>query len=79
MIIDIGSNGNNLVLEGRGARQGNCVDALGQSVIGQVSACNTVNFYRAANAEIANGIAEGPGDRYLRGRPAVRDACVTSP
>ncbi|HYB19186.1 MAG TPA: hypothetical protein VEF71_27470, partial [Streptosporangiaceae bacterium] len=60
MIIDIGSNGNNLVLEGRGARQGNCVDALGQSVIGQVSACNAVNFYRAANAEIANGTLTVP-------------------
>ena len=60
VIIDIGSNGNNLVLEGRGARQGNCVDALGQSVIGQVSACNAVNFYRAANAEIANGTLTVP-------------------
>ena len=60
VIIDVGSNGNNLVLEGRGARQGNCVDALGQSVIGQVSACNAVNFYRAANAEIANGTLKVP-------------------
>src|SRR5579864_2118245 len=55
VIIDIGFNGNNLVLEGRGARQGHCVDALGQSLIGQVSACNAVNFYRAANQAIANG------------------------
>jgi hypothetical protein len=60
VIIDIGFNGNNLVLLGRGARQGNCVDALGQSVIGQVSACNAVNFYRAANAEIANGTLTVP-------------------
>jgi hypothetical protein len=60
VIIDVGSNGNNLVLEGRGARQGNCVDALGQSVIGQVSACNAVNFYRVANAEIANGTLTVP-------------------
>jgi hypothetical protein len=36
------------------------VDALGQSVIGQVSACNAVNFYRAANAEIANGTLTVP-------------------
>ena len=55
VIIDVGFNGTNLVLEGRGARQGNCVDALGQSVIGQVSACNAVNFYRLANSEIASG------------------------
>jgi len=60
VIIDVGFNGNNLVLEGRGARQGNCVDALGQSVIGQVSACNAVSFYRVANAEIANGTLKVP-------------------
>ena len=60
VIIDVGSNGNNLVLEGQGARQGNCVDALGQSVIGQVSACNAVNFYRAANVLIADGILKVP-------------------
>ena len=60
VIVDIGSNGNNLVLEGQGARQGHCVDALGQSVIGQVSACNAVNFYRAANALIADGVLKVP-------------------
>ncbi len=60
VIIDVGSNGTNLVLEGRGARQGNCVDALGQSVIGQVSACNAVNFYNLANAEIARGVLTVP-------------------
>ncbi len=60
VIIDVGFNGTNLVLEGRGARQGNCVDALGQSVIGQVSACNAVGFYRMANAEIARGTLHVP-------------------
>jgi hypothetical protein len=60
VIIDIGSNGNNLVLEGQGAIQGRCVDAYGQSVIGQVSACNAVNFYRAANALIAEGVLQVP-------------------
>jgi hypothetical protein len=55
VVIDVGFNGNNLVLQGRGARRGNCVDALGQSLIGQVSACNAVNFYRAADAAIADG------------------------
>ena len=60
VIIDVGFNGTNLVLQGRGARQGNCVDALDQSVIGQVSACNAVNFYRMANAEIANGTLTVP-------------------
>ena len=61
VIIDVGFNGTNLVLQGRGARQGNCIDALGQSLIGQVSACNAVNFYRRANAEIANGTLAVPG------------------
>jgi hypothetical protein len=60
VVIDVGFNGNNLVLQGRGARQGNCVDALGQSLIGQVSACNAVNFYRVANAAIANGALTVP-------------------
>jgi hypothetical protein len=60
VIIDIGSNGNNLVLTGRGAFQGNCVDALGQSLIGQVSGCNTVNFYNLANSEIARGTLKVP-------------------
>ena len=55
VIIDVGFNGTNLVLTGAGAQQGNCVDASGQSVFGQVSACGAVNFYRMANAEIAQG------------------------
>jgi hypothetical protein len=55
VIIDVGFNGTNLALTGRGAQQGNCVDALGQSLIGQVSACNSVNFYKQVNALIANG------------------------
>ena len=73
VIIDVGFNGTNLVLQGRGARQGNCVDALGQSLIGQVSACNAVNFYNLANSEIARGTAEGPGAGHLARRPAVPD------
>ena len=60
VIIDVGFNGTNLVLTGTGARQGNCVDASGQSVIGQVSACNAVNFYKTANADIARGTLKIP-------------------
>ena len=60
VIIDVGFNGTNLVLQGRGARQGRCVDALGQSVIGQVSACNAVGFYNLANSEIARGVLTVP-------------------
>jgi len=51
--ISVGFNGTNLALTGFGARQGRCVDALGQSLIGQVSTCNSVAFYQAAAAQIA--------------------------
>jgi hypothetical protein len=60
VIIDVGFNGTNLALTGAGAQQGNCVDALGQSLIGEVSACNAVNFYNLANAEIARGTLKVP-------------------
>jgi hypothetical protein len=60
VVIDVGFNGTNLALTGQGAVQGRCVDALGQSLIGQVSGCNTVNFYNMANAEIARGILKVP-------------------
>jgi hypothetical protein len=58
--ISIGFNGTNLALTGAGATQGKCVDALGQSLIGQVSACNAVAFYTAANADIARGTLKVP-------------------
>jgi hypothetical protein len=79
VIIDVGFNGTNLVLQGRGARQGNCVDALGQSLIGQVSACNAVNFYNLANFEIARGLLKVPAlGTSLDGQPCltVRDFSV---
>jgi len=74
VIIDVGFNGTNLVLTGPGTREGNCVDALGQSVIGQVSACNAVNFYRTANADIARGILKVPA----LGTATDGQACETS-
>ena len=80
VIIDVGFNGTNLVLQGQGARQGRCVDALGQSVIGQVSACNAVNFYNLANFEIARGTLTVPpaGTSSPDGQPCltVRDFAV---
>ena len=79
VIIDVGFNGTNLVLEGHGARQGNCVDALGQSLIGQVSACNAVNFYNLANSEIARGtLTVPPVGTSLDGQPCLttRDFAV---
>jgi hypothetical protein len=55
VIIDIGFNGNNLVLEGAGAFQGECIDAFGNSIIAQTSACNAAAFYADANSQIATG------------------------
>ena len=62
VILDFGFNGTNLVLTGPGAMQpgSHCVDALGQSLIGEVSACNAVSFYSLANAEIARGTLKVP-------------------
>ncbi|MFY9927012.1 MAG: hypothetical protein WAK82_03315, partial [Streptosporangiaceae bacterium] len=60
VIINIGFNGNNLVLEGTGALQGNCLDAFGNSIIAQTSACNAAAFYRTANAQIARGTLKIP-------------------
>jgi hypothetical protein len=76
VIIDFGFNGTNLVLVGPGSRQrsSGCVDALGQSVIGQVSACNAVPFYNLANSEIARGTLKVPAG----GTSTDGQACQTS-
>ena len=57
VILDFGFNGTNLLLTGPGAveQSSGCVDAYGQSVIGEVSACDAVPFYTMANAEISKG------------------------
>jgi hypothetical protein len=72
--ISVGFNGTNLALTGAGARQGNCVDALGQSLIGQVSTCNSVAFYKDANAQIANGTLKIPAN----GTASDGQACETT-
>jgi hypothetical protein len=72
--ISAGFNGTNLFLTGAGATEGKCVDALGQSVIGQVSACNAVAFYRAANADIAKGTLKIPA----AGTATDGQACQTT-
>jgi hypothetical protein len=72
--ISVGFNGTNLFLTGPGTAAGNCVDALGQSVIGQVSACNAVNFYNTADRDIANGTLKVPA----LGTATDGQACETS-
>ncbi len=72
VIINVGFNGTNLALTGQGTRQGRCVDALGQSVIGQVSACNAVAFYNLANREIARGtLTVPPAGTSTDGQPCM--------
>ena len=55
VIINVGFNGNNLVLEGNGAFQGHCIDAFGTSIMAQTSACNASAFFSDANFQIARG------------------------
>ena len=60
VILSVGFNGNALALVGPGARQGNCIDAFGNSLINQTPQCNAASFYRMANAEIAAGTLTVP-------------------
>ena len=60
VILSVGFNGGALALVGRGARQGNCLDALGNSLVDQTPQCNAANFYRMANFEIARGLLKIP-------------------
>ena len=60
VILSAGFNGNALALVGRGARQGHCIDAYGNSLMNQTPQCNAANFYRMANFEIARGLLKIP-------------------
>ena len=60
VILSVGYNGNALAVVGPGVRQGNCIDALGNSLINQTPQCNAASFYRMANFEIARGILKIP-------------------
>ena len=60
VILSVGFNGGALALVGRGARQGNCLDAFGNSLVDQTPQCNAANFYRMANAEIRRGLLKIP-------------------
>ena len=76
VILSLGANGNAVALAGRGAQQGNCIDALGNSLINQTPQCNAANFYRLANAEIRRGILKIPATGKANDRqpcPTVRD------
>src|SRR5580704_18030336 len=73
VILSVGFNGNALALVGRGARQGNCIDALGNSLINQTPQCNAASFYQMANAEIARGLLKIPAAGTGKDGQASRD------
>ena len=61
----VGFNGNNLQLVGAQATtlaQARCVNGLDGSLFGQVSYCNSVAFYAAADQDIASGKLRIPGN-----------------
>jgi len=61
--IDFGFNGTNLSQVGatrRALAQGRCVDGLNGSIFGQVSFCNGIQFFRAAQAAEAAGTLTVP-------------------
>src|SRR5690242_3177434 len=60
VILSIAYNGGALALVGQGARQGNCLDAFGNSLVDQTPQCNAANFYRMANFEISRGLLKIP-------------------
>ncbi|MGH3176992.1 MAG: hypothetical protein ACRDPF_24385, partial [Streptosporangiaceae bacterium] len=60
VILSVGFNGGALALVGRGARQGSCLDAFGNSLVDQTPQCNTASFYRMASTEIRRGLLKIP-------------------
>jgi hypothetical protein len=76
--IDIGFNGTNLTLAGAtgtALADGNCVNGLAGSIFGQVSACNGVAFFAAANQDIAAGMLVVPATGTS---PKTGQACPTT-
>src|SRR6185312_1741203 len=77
VILSAGFNGNALALVGRGARQGHCIDAYGNSLMNQTPQCNAVNFYRMANFEIARGLLKIPATGHAAQATAANVAAMT--
>ena len=74
----VGFNGNNLQLVGALANtlsQARCVDGLDGSLFGQVSYCNSVAFYAAAEADTASGKLRIPGNGTS---PVTGQPCPTT-
>src|ERR1039457_2787117 len=76
--IDIGFNGTNLTLMGAtptALQQGFCDNGLPGSIFGQVSFCNGVAFFAAANKDIAAGMLVVPATGTS---PKTGQACPTT-
>jgi hypothetical protein len=77
--IDFGFNGTNLTQVGATAgalAQGRCVNGLGGSIFGQVSFCNGIQFFRAAQAAQAAGTLTVPAAGMATNAAGV--ACPTT-
>ena len=77
--IDFGFNGTNLTLKGATGTalgQGRCVNGLAGSIFGQVSFCNGVAFFAAANKAIAAGLTTIPALGTATRAPGV--TCPTT-
>ena len=71
VIIDVGFNGNNLVLEGAGAFQGACIDAFGNSIIVADLRLQRGGLLRRRERPDRAGQAAHPAAGYRHGRAGV--------
>jgi hypothetical protein len=77
--LHFGFNGTLLTLTGNGVANGRCTNGLAGSVFGQFAYCNAINFFNAANADIAlKKLVPPPLGTALDGKPCptVRDFSV---
>ena len=73
VILSVGFNGGAVALVGRGARQGNCLDAFGNSLVDQTPQCNAANFVPDGQLRDRPRPAEDPGRQHGQGRPGLPD------
>jgi len=77
--LHFGFNGTLLTLTGNGVVNGRCTNGLAGSVFGQFAYCNAINFFNAANADIAaRKLVVPPLGTALDGQPCqtVRNFAV---
>ena len=77
--LHFGFNGTLLTLTGNGVANGRCTNGLAGSVFGQFAYCNAINFFNAANVDIAaRKLVVPPLGTALDGKacPTTRDFSV---